>query len=192
MRKLNMASKENNSKTVLMVNGSPHKRGNTRHAMAIVAEELAHAAIETDWFELGSKPVRGCIACGRCAAAHRCAFADDGCNDLIEKLLRADAVIIGSPVYFAGPNGALCALLDRAFFATANYGQLLAGKPAAAIATCWREGGSATLDRLYKYFSYAQMPIISGDYWTVQLGPSDPWGENVLRTLGRNMAEQLH
>lgn len=176
---------------VLLVNGSPHRNGGTARALKIAEKELQRAGIDTEWFMLGTDPVRGCIACGSCAGTHRCAFGDDVCNDLIEKLLAADGVILGSPVYFAGPNGALTALLDRAFYAAANFGQLLKGKPAAAVVSVWREGGSAAIDRLNKYFTFAQMPIVSSDYWNVYMGSGDSYGSSVLTTLGRNFAAML-
>ena len=99
--------------------------------------------------------------------------------------------MIGTPVYFAGPNGALCALLDRAFYAAANYGQLLAGKPAAAIATCWRAGATPSIDRLNKYFTFSQMPVVSRDYWNCYLGARDNFGIDILKTLANNMAKLL-
>lgn len=179
-------------KKVLLVNGSPHPNGNTAAALKIVEAELQGRGLETVWFQLDAKPVRGCIACGRCASRHRCAFDDDQCNALIEKMLAADGVVIGAPVYFAGPNGAICALLDRAFYAAANYGQLLKGKPAAAIVSVWREGGSAAIDRLNKYFTFAQMPIVSSDYWNVYMGTHDQYGKRVLETLGENFAAAMH
>ena len=178
-------------KKVLLVNGSPHGNGNTAAALKIVQMELHERGIETVRFQLNGKPVRGCIACGRCESEHRCAFGDDQCNELIEKLLEADAVIIGTPVYFAGPNGALCALLDRAFYAAANYGQLLAGKPAAAIATCWRAGATPSIDRINRYFLFSQMPVISSEYWNGYLGSHDRFGAQVLKTLAANMADYL-
>ena len=175
-------------KKVLLINGSPHKNGNTAAALKIMEKELQGSGIETLWFQLGAKPVRGCIACERCAGTHRCVFDDDQCNEMIEKLLEADAVVIGTPVYFAGPNGSLCALLDRAFYAAANHGQLLAGKPACAVATCWRAGTTPSIDRLNKYFTFSQMPVVSSDYWNGYLGPQDGFGADVLKTLSANMA----
>ncbi len=178
-------------KTVLLVNGSPRKNGNTAAALKLFEQEIQKYDIDTAWFQLDGKPVRGCIACGRCAAEHRCAFKDDQCNELIEAMLRADAVVVGTPVYFAGPNGALCALLDRAFYAAANFGQLFAGKPAAAIATCWRAGATPSIDRLNKYFTFSQMPVVSSDYWNGYLGAHDGFGANVIKTLADNMADML-
>ena len=176
---------------VLLVNGSPHKNGNTKAALNIVEDRLKANGHESFWFQLDGKPVRGCIACERCSREHRCAFNDDQCNELIEAMLEADGVVIGTPVYFAGPNGALCALLDRAFYAAANYGQLFAGKPAACVATCWRAGATSSIDRINKYFTFSQMPVVSSDYWNGYLGSHDSFGIHTLRTLGDNMAKML-
>lgn len=179
-------------KTVLLINGSPNKSGNTASALKIAEAVLMKNDIETEWFQIGNQPVRGCIGCDRCEKTHRCAFTDDVCNNLIEAMLGADAVIVGTPVYFAGPNGALCALLDRAFYAVANYGQMLKGKPAAAIATCWRAGATPSLDRLNKYFTFSQMPVVSSNYWNGYLGDKDTFGADAIRTLAVNMADILN
>ena len=176
-------------KKVLLVNGSPHKNGNTAAALKLMENELRSRGLETVWFQLDGKPVRGCIACGRCASEHRCAFGDDQCNELIEKLLEADAIVIGTPVYFAGPNGALLALLDRVFYAGSCHGRLFKGKPGAAVVTLWRAGSTASLDRLNKYFSYSEMPIVNSNYWTMEHNGNDRTGTQIMQTLGENMAE---
>jgi multimeric flavodoxin WrbA len=176
---------------VLLVNGSPRKNGETALSLSIVENVLQKAAIETEWFHLGTDPVRGCCHCDRCETTNRCAFTDDGCDALIEKCLEADGIILGSPVYFAGPNGALCALLDRVFYAASNFGYLFAGKPGAAIATCWRAGATATLDRLNKYFTFSEMPVVSSNYWNMKLTGEDPYGEAILQRLGENMVKEL-
>jgi multimeric flavodoxin WrbA len=112
-------------------------------------------------------------------------------NACVEKLSRAEGVVIGSPVYFAGPNGALCAFLDRLFFRkTALY----AYKPAAAVLNCRRGGGTAAFERLNKYFTISQMPLVSSQYWNTTHGYTpdevrqDQEGMQIMRTLGKNMA----
>jgi multimeric flavodoxin WrbA len=106
--------------------------------------------------------------------------------------LKADGIIICTPVYFAAPNGALCAILDRVFYAASNFGYHFAGKLGAAIATCWRAGATATLDRLNKYFTFSEMPIVSSNYWNIKLTGEDKYGEEILLTLGKNMAKELN
>ena len=107
---------------------------------------------------------------------------------------RADAVVIGSPVYYAGPNGALCALLDRLFYSAGKY---LAGKPGACVVSCRRGGASAAFDRLNKYFTIQQMPVVSSQYWNSVHGftpddvRNDAEGLQTMRTLAHNLARQL-
>ena len=117
-------------------------------------------------------------------------------NDILYKEVRealksADALVVGSPVYYAGPNGSLCALLDRVFY---SCSELLAYKPAASVAVCRRGGSSATFDRLNKYFTILNMPVVSSQYWNSVHGMregealQDAEGLQTMRTLGRNMA----
>ena len=180
---------------VLLINGSPHAEGCTFTALSEVAGVLQKQGLETEILQIGSKPVHGCIACHKCAETGACVFKEDMANTIAEKIAQSDGVVVGSPVYYAGPNGALCALLDRAFFsASAKF----AHKPAAAVVSCRRGGSSAALDRLNKYFTIAQMPVVSSRYWNMVHGQSpeevkqDLEGMQVMRALGENMAWMLH
>lgn len=146
---------------VLLINGSPHKEGNTFIALSEVAKALEANGVETEIVSIGAKAVQGCIACGRCAQLGRCVFNDELYGKIREKLETADGIVVGSPVYYAGPNGSLCALLDRLFY---SAGRLLAYKPAASVAVCRRGGASATFDRLNKYFTINNMPVVSSQY----------------------------
>lgn len=176
---------------VLLINGSPHKNGCTYTALSEVAKALNNNDIDSEIFHIGMKAMQGCIACKKCYETKKCAFNDDVYNELFEKVKEADGIVIGSPVYYAGPNGSLCALLDRLFY-SASY--LLTNKPAAAVASCRRGGASATFDRLNKYFTINQMPVVSSQYWNSIHGNSaeeakqDLEGLQIMRTLGNNMA----
>ena len=176
---------------VLLVNGSPHSSGKTAGALKIIEKTLKENDIETEWFQLSAKPVRGCVACERCNDTYRCAFNDDQANELIEKIIESDGIVIGSPVYFAGPNGALLALLDRVFYAGSCHGRLFKGKIGAAVVTLWRAGSTAALDRIYKYYSYSEMPIVSSDYWNMLHSEDDTFGEETIIRLAQNMADML-
>jgi multimeric flavodoxin WrbA len=178
-------------KKILLLNGSPSSNGNTAFALEAFRNTITARGIECELLELGKAPVQGCIHCQSCKDSFRCCFKNDLCNELIEKLSSADGLVVGSPVYFTGPNGSLCALLDRVFYAGSNYGNLFTGKAGAAVVTAWREGGSASIDRLNKYFSFAQMPVISSNYWNVVLGKNDEYGLSVIRKLAENMADYL-
>lgn len=176
---------------VLLINGSPRGKGNTYIALSEVAKALEANGVETEIVSIGAKAVQGCIACGRCAGLGRCVFNDELYNTVRGKLEEADGIVVGSPVYYAGPNGSLCALLDRLFFSAAD---LLRYKPAASVAVCRRGGASATFDRLNKYFTINCMPIVSSQYWNSVHGllpgeaVQDAEGLQTMRTLGNNMA----
>lgn len=176
---------------VLLVNGSPHAEGSTYTALNEVGGALLAAGAQVEWFYIGNEMVRGCAGCGACAKLGRCVFEDDKANALMEAIAGADGVVVGSPVYYAGPNGALCALLDRAFYAG---GKTFAGKAGAAIVVCRRAGATASLDRLNKCFSISRMPLVSGQYWNMAHGncgeevQQDAEGLQIMRTLGTEMA----
>lgn len=129
---------------VLLINGSPHQFGCTYTALKEVAETLEKNGVETEILYLGTKPVAGCIACGKCGQTGRCVF-DDQVNRVLDKLDEYSGIVVGSPVYFAGPTGQICAFLDRLFYCG---GGRMAGKIAASVVSCRRGGASASFDRL--------------------------------------------
>lgn len=179
---------------VLLINGSPNKEGCTFTALDAVAGILEQNGIDTEIYQIGVKPVYGCTACGQCARTKRCVLEGDPANEMIDLIAAADGLVVGSPVYYAGPNGALCALLDRVFYAGARE---FKGKPAAAVVSCRRGGSTAALDRLNKYFTISQMPVVSSQYWNMVHGNDpeevrrDEEGLQIMRTLGYNMAYLL-
>ncbi len=176
---------------VLMINGSSHEKGCTYTALSEVAGELAKEGIETNIFHIGDQSIQPCIGCGGCFESGYCIFKSDDVNTCIDLARAADGLVVGSPVYFAGPNGALCSFLDRMFFAK---GDKYAYKPAAAIVSLRRGGASASFDRLNKYFTISNMPVVSSQYWNAVHGLTpdetrqDLEGMQVMRTLGKNMA----
>ena len=176
---------------VVLINGSPHRKGNTFIALSEVAGALEKEGVQTEILPLGIKAVQGCIACNKCAELGHCVFQDTLYNQVREALQEADGIVVGSPVYYAGPNGALCALLDRVFY---SCSELLAYKAGASVAVCRRGGASATFDRLNKYFTILNMPVVSSQYWNSVHGmrpgeaTEDAEGLQTMRMLGRNMA----
>ncbi len=180
---------------VLLINGSPRKEGNTFLALSEIAKTLEANGVEAEIVQLGNKAVQGCIACGRCAELGKCAFNDDLYTTVRTKLETADALIVGTPVYYAGPNGSLCALLDRLFYSSST---LLEYKPAAAVAVCRRGGATAAFDRLNKYFTISNMPVVSSQYWNIAHGRKpgevlhDAEGLQTMRTLAKNMVWLLN
>ena len=177
---------------VLLINGSPRENGNTFLALSEVARTLNEEGVETQIVSIGKKPVPGCIACGWCGREGRCTFRDDPYYHVMRAVKDGiDGLIIGSPVYYGGPNGSLCALLDRVFYSLGND---LRFKPGASVVVCRRGGASSAFDRLNKYFTILNMPVVSSQYWNMAYGHTpgqveqDEEGMQTMRTLGRNMA----
>ena len=176
---------------VLLINGSPKPNGCTYTALKEVADTLNKQGVETEIVQLGKKPVSGCIDCGSCFESGECVFKNDLVNELGARLDEFQGLVVGAPVYYAGPAAQLCAFLDRFFF---TYHKKLFGKPGAAVVSCRRGGASAAFDRLNKYFSISNMPIVTSQYWNQVHGftpddvRKDEEGLQTMRTLAQNMA----
>jgi len=176
---------------VLLINGSPHRKGCTFTALSEMAGELEKQGIATNIFHIGTKAIRGCIACQKCKETGYCSYSGDVVNECIDLMKKADGIVVGSPVYYASPNGALLALLDRVFYASSNA---FSYKPATAIVSCRRSGSTSSFDVLNKYFTISNMPVVSSQYWNQVHGNTpeevrqDLEGMQGLRILGRNMA----
>lgn len=175
---------------VLAINGSPRIGGNTSIALDEVRKTFEAEGIEIEIVQIGNRDIRGCIACNRCSEIGKCVF-DDIVNELARKFEAADGLIVASPVYYASANATLMACLDRLFYSTGFDKTMKVG----ASIVCARRGGcSATFDELNKFFTIAQMPIASSQYWNSIHGRTpgeaalDEEGKQTMRVLARNMA----
>ena len=181
-------------KKVLLINGSPHKHGCTYTALQEVAGQLERNGVAAEIVHIGDGPHYGCIGCAACRKTGRC-FRNDIVCQLQEKMAQCDGMIVGSPVHYASAAGALCTVLDRLFYSSSGA---FDGKPAAAVVSCRRGGASAAFDRLNKYFTICNMPVVSSKYWNSVHGNTpeevrqDLEGLQVMRTLADNMAWMLH
>ncbi|MBR1564291.1 MAG: flavodoxin family protein [Paludibacteraceae bacterium] len=186
---------------VLLINGSPRKSGNTSVALEEVAKTLRQEGVETEIVWIGNKPVRGCIACGRCKTGEKyadghvgCVFNDDICNRIAEKYQEADGFVFGSPVYYGQPNGALLSIMQRSFF---SNGAAVQNKPAAVVAICRRGGATAAFQCMNMPLQMMNMPVVSSQYWNIAYGREegqaalDKEGMQTMRTLAHNMAWML-
>ena len=175
---------------VLMLNGSPKANGCTATALAEMRAVFAEEGIETELIHVGNKDIRGCLACQSCSKTGRC-IIDDLVNEVAPKLEEADGLVIGSPVYYASPNGTILAFLDRLFYSTSFSKHMKVG---ASIVSARRGGTSATFDALNKYFTISGMPVASSTYWNQVHGFSaedvkkDAEGLQTMRNLARNMS----
>lgn len=176
---------------VLLLNGSPHAQGCTAAALEEMIGVFRQEGIETELIQVGSKNIRGCIACGKCHQTGKCVF-DDLVNETAPKLLAADGLVVGSPVYYSSPNGSILSFLDRLFYSTGEIP--MNDKVGAAVVSCRRGGNTASFDVLNKYFSIRGMPIATSTYWnqvhgfTAEDVKKDLEGLQTMRNLARNMA----
>lgn len=174
----------------LLINGSPHAAGCTFTALSELQKTLEQEGVEAEIVHVGNKDVRGCIACRKCKETGKCVF-DDIVNEIAPKFAACDAFVIGSPVYFASPNGTAVSFMDRLFYSCSVDKTMKVG---AAVVSCRRGGNTATFDMLNKYFSISGMPSATSQYWNMVHGGTaeevkqDLEGLQTMRTLGRTMA----
>jgi len=175
---------------VLLVNGSPRSGSNTAIALEEMKKVFSEEGIETVTLSIGTKDVRGCIACGKCREKGSCVFGDV-VNEAAEILAECDGMVVGTPVYYASANGTVFSFMDRLFY---SYRGDLRMKVGAVAAVARRGGITSTFDRVNKYFTISGMPVASGQYWNgihgSAAGEAEQDGEGLqqMRTLARNMA----
>ena len=181
---------------VVAFNGSPKPNGNTYHALRAVADELEKEGIEVEIIQVGGKPIRSCVGCNMCARNRdeKCVLPDDGVNEWIRKMKKADGILLGTPVHYAGISAAMKCFLDRAVYVCGNNGGLLRHKVGAAVAAVRRSGGIPAVDQLTHYITYSEMVMPSSNYWNVIHGlkpgevEKDDEGVQIMQVLGQNMA----
>ena len=175
---------------VLLINGSPKKNGNTATGLDEMVKIFEKEGIETEILQVGSKDIRGCIACGKCRQLGHCVF-DDIVTEAGKKLAEADGLVVGSPVYYAAANGTVVSFMDRLFYSNSADLRMKVG---AAVSVARRGGQTTTFDQLNKYFTISGMPVASGQYWNGVHGAAPGEAENdseglqQMRTLAANMA----
>ena len=174
---------------VLLINGSPRANGCTAAALKEMISVFEAKGVETELVHAGNKDIRGCIACGSCMKSGKCVF-DDLVNEVASKFEKADGLVVGSPVYYASPNGTVLSFLDRLFYSTRFPKHMKVG---AAVVSARRGGNTASFDVLNKYFSISGMPIATATYWnqvhgfTAEDVKKDAEGLQTMRNLARNM-----
>ena len=174
----------------LFINGSPNENGCTQAAMDEVIHVLNENGIETEKLWLGKKAMPDCMACMKCQEIGKCVFQDQ-VNEIGARIDEFDGIVVGSPVYYGGPNGRLTSFLDRLFFSVPD--DKFKGKLGASIVSCRRGGASAAFERLNQYFLMENMHVVSSQYWNQVHGFSaedvkkDEEGLQTMRTLARNI-----
>ncbi len=181
---------------VVAFNGSPRKNGNTNRALEIVLEELRNEGIETELVQLGSEKIEDCNACFVCVKSkdNRCVIDSDHINEHIERMMEADGIIIGSPVYFGNVSGQVKAFIDRVGYVSRANGGLFKRKVGAAVAVNRRTGSLATFADINFFFLIGECIVVGSNYWNVVTAgkpgdiENDKEGIGILQTLGKNMA----
>ena len=176
--------------SILIINGSPHANGCTAAALKEMTGVFQAEGMEAHLLHIGNQSIRGCIACGTCGNRGKCVFDNDPVNEAAALFENADGLVVGSPVYYASPNGNLISFLDRLFYSTSFSKQMKVG---AAVVSCRRGGNTASFDVLNKYFTISGMPVASSTYWnqvhgfTAEDVKKDLEGLQTMRNLARNM-----
>jgi multimeric flavodoxin WrbA len=178
---------------VVAFNGSPRKDGNTTILINCVFNELNKEGIETELVQLSGKKIQGCKACEKCFKNkdRQCSVKEDDLNECIDKMIRADGIILGSPVYFADLTSEMKALIDRAGFVSLANGGLYRNKVGASVVALRRTGGIHTLDSMNHFFLAGQMIIVGRG---IGIGRNkgdvekDEEGLQMVKTLGQRMA----
>jgi len=189
--------------TVVALNGSPRPKGNTYHSLKTVLDTLEEEGITSELLQLGSKKYSGCKACFKCAEIknRRCAKNDDEMNFIIEHVLAADGILIGSPVYFSNVTTEVKAFIDRCGMVAKMNDDMLKGKAGAAVISVRRAGATFAYSAVNFFFGISQMIIPCSSYWNLGIGmmpgdvEKDAEGVETFKTLGRNMAyllKQIH
>ncbi|HMK60737.1 MAG TPA: flavodoxin family protein [Dissulfurispiraceae bacterium] len=180
----------------IAINGSPRRGGNTEHLLKKVLEPLASAGWNTEYFQIGGKSVRGCMACFKCFERkdNRCVVNKDTMNEYLGKIYASDAVILGSPTYFADVSSEMKALLDRTGMVAIANGGLLKGKIGAAVVAVRRGGATHVFDTINHMFLMSSMIVPGSIYWNLGkgLGKAEVLGdEEAMRNmnhLGKTIA----
>ena len=181
---------------VLALNGSPRRNGNTAMLIDTVLAELQRKGIETERVQLGGKRIHGCMACYKCFEKKdmHCSVGSDMLNELVDKMVEADGIIIGSPTYFSNVSAEVKALIDRAGLVAIANGYMLRRKVGAAVVAVRRAGATNAFDAINKFFFINQMIVPGSVYWNLGIGrgerevAADDEGMNTMRILGENMA----
>jgi multimeric flavodoxin WrbA len=181
---------------VVAFNGSPRANGNTKQALEMVGEVLKKEGIEFEIVHVGNKVISGCVGCGMCFRNkdQKCILPGNEVNEWIQKMVEADGILFGSPVYFASMNATLKAFMDRAFYVGTSNDGLFRHKVGASVIAVRRSGGLPAYNEINNYLTYSEMIVPGSNYWNVIHGRApgqvheDEEGKQIMEVLGQNMA----
>lgn len=183
---------------VVAFNGSPRKEGNTYLLLKMVCDELEKEGIETEIIQVGDRNIHGCIACGQCRKNlnNQCVFNDDVVNVAINKIIEADGILLGSPVYFADLSAQMKAFIDRVGY-VCRPNKLLRRKVGASVVAVRRNGAIAAFNAMNNLFTISESIVVGSSYWNQGIGKAigdvenDAEGIQTMKDLGQNIAWTL-
>ena len=181
---------------VIAINGSARKNGNTSILIEKVFEPLRKEGVECEQVQLAGHEVHGCRACYKCSSKKnkRCSFEDDIVNECISKMIEADGIILGSPVYVTDVSSEMKALIDRTCLVSRSNGSFLKRKIGAAVMAERRGGAIHAFDTMNHFFTISEMIAVGSNYWNFAFGhergdvTKDAEGMETMKILGENMA----
>jgi multimeric flavodoxin WrbA len=181
---------------VVAINGSARKGGNTAILLRTVLAELETEGIQTELVETAGQTVLPCRACRNCSVKKNrlCSQTSDFGNTLIEKMDKADGILLGSPTYVTDVTAEMKALIDRACMVSGANGRMFRRKVGAGVVAVRRAGALHAFDTLNHFFLIGEMIVPGSSYWNIGIGREigdvehDEEGLQTMRTLGRNMA----
>lgn len=180
---------------VVLFNGSPRKDGNTFHALQILIKELNSKGIECEYIWIGNQKLQGCMACYQCAENqdNKCSITTDKINTYLEKVIKSDGIVIGSPTYFANVSAPIKAFIDRVGLVSKVNGDILKHKVGAAVVAVRRQGATQVFSSINFFFLINQMFVVGSSYWNLGIGKNpgdiknDKEGIQTFHNLGKNM-----
>lgn len=180
---------------VVLFNGSPRKDGNTFHALQILIKELNSKGIECEYIWIGNQKLQGCMACYQCAENqdNKCSITTDKINTYLEKVIKSDGIVIGSPTYFANVSAPIKAFIDRVGLVSKVNGDILKHKIGAAVVAVRRQGATQVFSSINFFFLINQMFVVGSSYWNLGIGKNpgdiknDKEGIQTFHNLGKNM-----
>src|SRR5664279_298335 len=181
---------------VVAINGSPRKGGNTEILLKKALAPLAAAGWQTEFIQIGGARIRGCQACYQCFEKKnsRCSQQDEVFNRCFEKMVAADAILLGSPTYFTDVSAEMKALIDRSGLVAIANGGLFRGKIGAAVVAVRRGGGAHAFDTMNHMFLMSGAIVPGSTYWNLGFGldkgdvEKDEEGLRNMADLGQTIA----
>lgn len=181
---------------VLCINGSAKKDGNTSSLIHIVTKELLKEDIKTETIHIGNGSIRGCTSCLKCWENQdkHCIIKNDPLNNILDKMLNSDGIILASPVYCADVSSHMKAFMERSSLVSFANNDMLQRKVGAGLVAVRRAGGMTAFSTLNNYFLIAQMIVVGSSYWNIGFGNEshevlqDDEGIQTMVNLAKNMS----